>query len=160
MKNSRRYKSWLCLMAAIVLSSFFYMAPIMTEDAASQIQTAETARMEQTLADTQGMPEGNVIRGTVVLHGASSRPDSYPDTITAARNVLDEAATKEQHAPRVLIGRFLAVMLMLILFVHMICVILMRRYGCHMIDLWENIYYIHLVDGKKDAPFLECYIRR
>lgn len=159
MTNSKKHKSLLCLMAAVVLLAFFYMAPIMTKDAATQIQMAEGACAEQTSIDMQGMGE-KAISDAVVLHGASSRPDTYPDSITAVRTVLDEIATREQHAPRILIVRFLAVMSILILFVHVICGILMRRYGCHMIELWENIYYIHLIDGKKDAPFLECYIRR
>lgn len=159
MTKSKKHKSLLCLMAAVVLLSFFYMAPVMTKDAALQIQMAESVCTERTAIDAQGTAE-KAISDAVVLRGASSRPDTYPDSITAVRNVLDEIATREQHAPRILIGRFLAVMLVLILFVHVICGIVMRRYGCHMIDLWENINYIHLVDGKKDAPFLECYIRR
>lgn len=157
MTNSGKYKALVCLTAVIVLLSFFYMVPVMTENVTAQIQKAESVWAEHEPHAAQEL-SGKAIPDAMALLGVGSRPAAYPDSITAARTEVDEIATREQHAPRILIVRFLAVMSMQLLLIHMICGILMRRYGCHMIDLWENIYYIHLVDGKKDAPFLECYI--
>lgn len=156
MTDIGKHKRWLCLMAAFVLLSFFYMAPVRPEGTLPK--PADADGVECGLSDMSGM-SGLVISNAMNLHGADCRPEACTDNISAARIMLDEIATREQQ-PRILLARFLAVVSLLILFVRVICKLLIRRYGCHMIDLWQNIYYIHLVDGKKGKRLLDCYIRR
>lgn len=153
-----KHKYLLCMMAAIVLLTFLYMASGVEGYAAALGQTTENICTERTSAGVQKAADRE-ISDAMLLLGMPGRADACPDSITAVRTALDEVTAREQQTLRILIGRFLAEMLVLVWLVHLICGILMRRYGCRMIDLWENIYYIHLVDGKKDAPFLECYIR-
>lgn len=159
MKKIRKHKGLLWLMAAFVLLSFLYMAPVMVKRASEELTDADGIYKEQNLSDLSGMA-GSVISNAMTLHGAADRPEACPGNLSAARTMLDEIAAREQQAPRILLVRFLAVAALLILCVRVICRLLIRRYGCHMIKVWQNIYYIHQVDGKKGKRLLNCYIGR
>lgn len=159
MKGIRKHKGLLWLVAAFVLLSFFYMAPVMVREASVESLNADGIYAQRDVLDMSEMA-GTVLSNAMILHGVPGRPEACPGNISAARTMLDEIATREQQAPRILLVRFLAVVSLLILFVRVICRQLIRRYGCHMIDLWQNIYYIHQVDGKKGKRLLGCYIGR
>lgn len=146
------------MMAAVVLLAVWCVALSAEGDTVAQGRTTVKRCTEQIHTGVQEMTDRD-ISDVMLLKEMAARADECPDSITAVRTTLDAAAAREQHTLCILIRHFLTKMLLLALFVQFICGILMRRYGYRMIDVWENIYYIHLVDGKKDARFWKCDIR-
>ena len=69
-------------------------------------------------------------------------------------SVLDEVVMQGAGGHAQPAVKLLAVVVWVMLLVCVVCRILSRRYGCRMIYHWENIYYIHQTDGKKEDCFL------
>ena len=151
MVNSKRHKLVCCLMAMVLLLSFFYVVP----DPAGK---AERGNAAACVADGQAALTGemrhegswqNMMSAQTLLEARDAKPDACTDTFTMIRSVLDEVVMREQAGMRSLLSKLLAVVVWVMLLVCVVCRILSRRYGCRMIYHWENIYYIHQTDGKK-----------
>ncbi len=139
MLDSRNCKKMIGIMIAVVLLSFFGATQEkMPVNTAAELLGAElcgTDAADNGIAGTRETPD----RGT---------------RITAAKSMLDEAVTREQKTTRVMPIRFIAVVCMLLCAMWVVCRITIRRFGCRMIDLWENIIYIHQIDGAKGNVLL------
>lgn len=159
MKEIRVHKGLLWLVMAVVLLSFFYAVPVTVKGVGEVFADARGVCAEHEAADVPGFT-GAALSNTVTLGGAAGRPEACPRSISAARSVLNEIAMREHQEPRILQVRFWAVMSLMFLSVCVICRILIRRFGCRMIELWQNIYYIHQVDGKKGKRLFGCCIGR
>lgn len=145
MPDIRKYKWLFGLLTVFVLLSFLYSAPVfeqvlergcLSDPTAMDIEDARLLRPA-----TISAGDSNLARGT--------------DSISVTKKAAEDIVTREQNQPqtRTLLMRFLAIMFLLVLAVRVTYRMLMRRYGCHMIALWQNITYIHQVDGKKGERF-------
>ena len=63
------------------------------------------------------------------------------------------AAAKEDAGERYLMYCFLIQIFSLLLFLHYICHVVLRRFGGYKIMLWHNVLHIHKSDGKKKIAF-------
>lgn len=182
MSDIRKRKCLIGLAAVFVLLSFLYSAPVFAQlsagifpgyEAAGEAAKAEFA--EASMIEAGGMPKLSaanekeaVLSETAVMDGAEARAlrpatisagnDNLPggtDSISLAKKAAEDILTREQKQSqtRTLLMRFLVVVFALVLAVCVSCRILIRRYGCHMIAVWQNITYIHQVDGKKGERF-------
>lgn len=79
---------------------------------------------------------------------ACSLPEETPAS-TLARTTQSEAALGEQNQSRFQMLRFLVEVYVLLMIPAVILRMALKRFSSHMIILWQNIKYIHLVDGKK-----------
>lgn len=136
MPDVRKCKWLLGLLGVLVLLSFLHAAPAFA----------------QSLADIA--PENRTIDLATISAGDKNLPSGM-DSISLVKKAVEDIVTREQNQnqTRTLLIRFVAIVFILILVVCVICRILIRRYGCHMIEVWQNIYYIHQVDGKKGERF-------
>ena len=75
-------------------------------------------------------------------------PEETP-AATLARTTQSEAALGEQNQSRFQMLRFLVEVYVLLMIPAVILHMALKRFSSHMIILWQNIKYIHLVDGKK-----------
>ena len=147
MVNSKRHKLVCCLMAMVLLLSFFYVVP----DPAGRAERGNAAVCSdgQSALTGEMQHEGfwqNMMSAQTLLEARDAKPDACTDTFTMIHSVLDEVVMREQAGMRSLLSKLLAVVMFLVC---VVCRILSRRYGCRMIYHWENIYYIHQTDGKK-----------
>ena len=139
MTDIRNCKKMIGIMIAVVLLSFFGA----TQEKLPVNTVVETLSAEQCATDVVD----NRIAGTGEIPDRGTR-------ITAAKSMLDEAVTREQKTTRVMPIRFLAVVCMLLCAIWVVYRITIRRFGCRMIDLWENIIYINQIDGAKGNVLL------
>jgi len=79
---------------------------------------------------------------------ACGLPEETP-AATLARTTQSEAALGEQNQSRFQMLRFLVEVYVLLMIPAVILHMALKRFSSHMIILWQNIKYIHLVDGKK-----------
>lgn len=139
MLDIRSCKKMIGILIAVVLLSFFGVVqekmPVNT--AAEMLGTRQCATyiLENESADVAEIPD----RGT---------------RITTAKSMLDEVMMRQQRTTRVIQIRFIAVVCMLLCAIWVVYRITIRRFGCLMIDLWENITYIHQIDGAKGKGLL------
>lgn len=155
MANSKRHKLVCCLMAMVLLLSFFYVVP----DPAGKAERGNAAVCSdgQSALTGEMRHEGswqNMMSAQTLLETRDANPDACTDTFTMIHSVLDEVVMREQAGMRSLLSKLLAVVVWVMLLVCVVCRILGRRYGCRMIHHWENIYYIHQTDGKKGDSLL------
>lgn len=136
MLDIRRSKLFVGIMLALILLSFFYVAQ---ENIAGypEYTFAETIQSESQIQLMQ--VERSVVR---------------VDRVSAAKGELDEVITREQRTTQVITVRFLVVVCVLLFAVQEVYRIAIRHFGCHMIALWENIIYIHQIDGEKEGVIL------
>ncbi len=113
----------------------------------------------------QGYGHGVVLSGVVNTETArlmSPQPDVQMDSrlpeerggAILGRWQQGNAAAGEQQHGRYQLLRFLTVLSALLF---LSCSFIRegsRRFGESAVALWQNVYYIHLVDGKKDRRFL------
>lgn len=61
----------------------------------------------------------------------------------------------EERVTRVAQARFLMAVCLLLFIFRNVCALVLRRFDCRSIVLWENIVYIHRTDGEKgkDLPY-------
>lgn len=150
MVNSKRHKLVCCLMAMVLLLSFFYVVP----DPAGRAERGNAAVCSdgQSALTGEMQHEGfwqNMMSAQTLLEARDAKPDACTDTFTMIHSVLDEVVMRDPAGMRSLLSKLLAVVMWVMLLVCVVCRILSRRYGCRMIYHWENIYYIHQTDGKK-----------
>lgn len=141
MPDIRNCKKMVGIVIAVVLLSFFgaiqERLPVNT--------AAELLGAEQCAVDAAD----NRIAGTGEKTDRGTR-------ITAAKSMLDEVVTREQKTTRVMPIRFIAVVCMFLCAIWVVYRITIRRFSCRMIDLWENIIYIHQIDGAKENVLLDA----
>ena len=136
-------------MMALILLSFFYAVPVPAGAPAGLIGKTKSAQTES----VHTYPDG----ATSKVATLTSPDDRLPEgaaRISLARTMMDEIMAREQQGARTMLLRFLAIVMLVILLMGAICQQLCRRYGYHMIPHWQNINYIHEVDGKKGERFL------
>lgn len=165
MPDIRKCKWLIGLLTVFVLLSFLYAAPVF-EQLSAGIFPGYGAVSEEAETGTAGAPmlgaaaisdrsvmgieEARLLRPATISAGDSNLPRGT-DSISLTKKAEEDIVTREQNQPqtRTLLIRFLAIVFMLVLAVRVTYRILIRRYGCHMIKVWQNIIYIHQVDGKK-----------
>ena len=142
-------KGLLGFLMALILLSFFCVCPVRggmsvaMKSAQASIDAGEDVRTYQDSFISKG----------ATLTSTDTRLPEGAARISLARMMMDEIVMREQHAARTLLLRFLPIVMIVILLIHLICQQLCRRYGYHMIPHWQNITYIHEVDGKKGERF-------
>ena len=136
MLDIRRNKLFVGIMLALILLSFFYGTQ---ENIAGYPEYAFSETMHSE-SQIQLMQVGE--------------PVVRVDRVSAAKSEMDDVITREQKTTQVTIVRFLVVVCILLFAVQEVYRIAIRRFGCHMIALWENITYIHQIDGEKDDAIL------
>lgn len=146
MLDIRKYKGLLGLTLAVVLLSFIYVAP-------NNAKLGFGMAMAWNLTEADGASYGVGDIHAIVLSSAESRIPENPARIFPVQESMEEFVNREQNAASVQLARFLAVAIIIIFVAHVTFRTIIRRYGYHMIDLWENIVYIHEVDGKKGERF-------
>lgn len=150
MSYGSKSRGLLGFMMALILLSFFYVTPVQANARADILRKDMSV---QTEAECHPLDEMTARAAALTL------PDvGFPEEtarITLIRELMDEILimTREQQGARTLLLRFLALVVIVILMVYIICRQLCRRYGYHMIPHWQNINYIHKVDGKKGERF-------
>lgn len=75
--------------------------------------------------------------------------------IIAIKGMLDDVVMSEQKTVHVMPIRFIAVVCALLCAIWIVYCIAIRRFGGRMIALWENIVYIHQIDGEKGNACLD-----
>ncbi len=146
MPDIRKYKGLLGLALVVVLLSFFYVAPSNAKLGADMVVT-----WSQTEVDSASQHVGDA--HAMVLSSVESSIPENAARISPVQSPMEEFVNREQNAASVQLARFLAVAIIIIFVAHVTFRTVIRRYGYHMIDLWENIVYIHEVDGKKGERF-------
>lgn len=155
MPDIRKCRWLLGLVTVFVLLSFLHTVPFFAVAPADialgyDAVWAAEAGFAEMAAREPGEP------GFLRADAITARDNSLPggmDSIFPAKAAAENIVTREQTRTRTLLIRFVVIVFTLILAVRVICRILSRRYGCHMIEVWQNIYYIHQVDGKKGERF-------
>lgn len=137
MLDIRKYKKLIGIILALILLSFF--------DATRQDVSAHTAHIVTVVE------HGN---GNAVLLATADNAPSGIDKFVAVESQIDEAITQEEKSAHEPLVRFIAVVFALFFAIQVVYHTTIRRYGCHMIDVWENVIYIHQIDGKKKNAFL------
>lgn len=156
-----KHKRLLVFMTMLVLLSFFSSAPsfsgniegMLREQSTASAGTEDSVWMDTAESGCPGQgvrntPEDRISTPVVLSAGDCNLPDGT-DSISLARRLLEDIAAREQNTTRALSIRFWVIALIIALYVCVIYRVTIRRYGCHMIVVWQNIYYIHQVDGKK-----------
>lgn len=98
--------------------------------------------------DVEEYQAGRLTGPEIAERQACGLPEETP-AATLARTTQSEAALGEQNQSRFQILRFLVEVYVLLMIPAVILHMALKRFGSHMIILWQNIKYIHLVDGKK-----------
>lgn len=134
MPDIRACKKMVGIMLAVILLSFF-----------GAIQEKMPVNTETELLGAESCVTDTADNGIA---------DVGETRITAAKSMPQEAVIREQKTIRVMPIRFITVVCMLFCAIWVVYRIAMRRFGCRMIDLWENIIYIHKTDGAKGESLL------
>lgn len=146
MPDIRKWKGLLGLALIFVLLSYFCSASssakLGLESAAAWNQTAE-GRSSHDVEASHAM----------VLTSFEDRMPESAARISPVRLPIEEFVNREQDICSTQLARFLAIAIIIMFVVHVTYRTVIRRYGHHMIALWENIVYIHEVDGKKGERF-------
>lgn len=158
MSDIRKHKWLIHILTVLVLLSFLHSAPVFAQISAELVPgydaVGKVAEAGFTEAAVVGAEEAGNLRPATISAGDDSQARGT-DSISLARKATEDLVTREQKQSqtRTLLMRFLAVVFALILAVRVTYRILIRRYGCHMIAVWQNITYIHQMDGKKGERF-------
>lgn len=152
MRKIRKHRCLFGLWMVIVLLSFFSSAALGPDLKADR-------NLQSSFADSGGkailMDEGVEGRLTspAMIDAGDCRLPEGTGRISLARALLNDIVTREQNVTRTLLMRFWAAVFVAAFIVWVAYRAIIRRFGSHMIALWQNIYYIHQVDGKKGKRF-------
>lgn len=139
MSDIRNCKKMAGIMLAVILLTFFGVIqeklPVDTVVETVDAEQSVTGAAKNEIADAHEIPDEET-------------------RITASKSTLDEVVTREQKTEHVISIRFIAVMCTLFCAIQVVYRITLRRFGCRMIALWENILYIHQIDGAKGNDLL------
>lgn len=136
MLDIRKCRKLIGIMLALILLSFF--------DVERQDVSAQT------------LPETSYIEhneNEVILTCAKQLPSGV-DKFVPVENKADELITREEKPSHTSLVRFIAVVTVLVFAIQVVYHATLHRYGCHMIEVWESIIYIHQMDGKKKEGLL------
>lgn len=153
MQSVKKHKWILFFLIGFMIISFFQFLP--------QTDTLHLEKTSQNLklaADI--LPDGGIeqyqtdwlMEPGIAEHQACNVPENIPAS-AFARTTQSDAVLGEQGQSRFQILRFLVEVYVLIVIPAVILHMALKRFGSHMIMLWQNIKYIHLVDGKKAKHF-------
>lgn len=135
-RDIRKYRKLIYMMLAWFLLSFF--------DMAGQEISAQTLC---------GASVSGYCENEVLLVGTKQVPNGV-DKFVPVGNKTEEVITQTEKTSHELTMRFIAIVTALFFAIQVIYHATIHRYGCHMIDVWENIIYIHQIDGKKRGVLL------
>lgn len=135
MLDIRKCRKLIGIILALILLSFF--------DAERQDVSAQTL-----YGASQSVRSENV----VLLTCAKQLPSGV-DKFVPVENKTDKAITQGEKPTNAPLIRFIAIVTALFFAIQIIYHATIHRYGCHMIDVWENVAYIHQIDGKKKMTF-------
>lgn len=129
------------------------------EFAGSRIRTDKTpaeseARLAAVGTECTGSARSSELCATEPVGEREQGLPSGNASVSLARILLNEIAARGQQATRTFLVRFFAVLTVIILCISSACRIAMRRFSVRMIPVWENIYYIHQMDGEKGNAIL------
>lgn len=136
MRDIRRSKRFVGIMLGLILLSFLNL----TQESVSGYPEYADKDSVQCESETYLMQAG---QSTVRV-----------DRLSAAKSSVDDVITRERNATKVTTIRFIAVVYSLFFALQVVYRSVIRCYGSHMIALWENITYIHEIDGKKENAIL------
>lgn len=136
MLDIKKCKRFIGIMMAFVLLSFFACVKERVPlDVAHIVTEAEQFADERILASVS----------------ETSVPEAK---LTAVKNTMDDVVLRKQNSTSVTLVRCLVVAFMLLCVFQVAYRATIRRFGSHMIALWENICYIHQIDGEKGNVLL------
>lgn len=136
MHNISKYRKLICLMLAWFLLSFFDM-------------TGQSVSAQSFCGNVN--PDS---MGDEILLVCTKQVPNGVDKFVQVESKTDEVMTQTENASHDLVIRFIAIVTALFFAIQVIYHATIHRYGCHMIDVWENIIYIHQIDGKKRGVLL------
>lgn len=136
MRDIRKYRKLIFMMLAWLLLSFF--------DMAGQNISAQTL---------YGAANQEYSENEAFLVGTKQVPNGV-DKFVPVENKVEEVITQTEKPSHELTIRFIAIVTALFFAILVIYHATIHRYGCHMIEVWENIIYIHQIDGKKRGALL------
>lgn len=136
MRDISKYRKLICVMLAWFLLSFFDMAG----------QSISAQRFDDIVDHSGSEQETMLICTKQVPNGV--------DKFVKMESKTSEIASKKENTSQELMIRFVAIVTVLFFAIQVIYHTTIQRYGCHMIDVWENIIYIHQTDGKKRSVLL------
>ena len=139
MIDIRNHKKWIGILTILVLLSFFCMF--------------QGKIPEKTLRELANERTGVLYTAENVCADVAKNQDRET-RIVEEKGMSLEAVTQGQKTMRVVTIRFIAVVCMVLCIICMAYRIVIRRYGARMIKLWENITYIHKMDGAKGNALL------
>lgn len=129
MPDIRRYKIFLYFVTVFVLLSFFAVQPTAVDFEVHRMGAA-----------------------AVLCTPGGVQTEDF-NMILPARHLLEDIAEREKASTHILLLRFLMVTFAVFLLFCALYRMMIRRFGGHMIALWQNIHYIHQIDGEKDSAF-------
>ena len=135
MLDIKRYKKLFGIVVVLVLLSFF-----------------DTAR-ESVVTDTVPVALQEENHGEIMCLAADEVEEDI-DRVLPAKTQIDEFVAREPEAMHDASMRFVAVVSVLLCMMQFCCRVIIRYFGSRMIALWENIIYIHQIDGKKGRALL------
>ena len=163
MQRVKQHKCFLFILIGFIVISFFQLLP-QTDTLHLYEKTPQSFNLtteelmgygiEEHYADVAGGSDGaeyqadRLMKPEIAGHQTCSLPEETP-AATLARTTQSEAALGEQNQSRFQILRFLVEVYVLLMIPAVILHMALKRFSSHMIMLWQNIKYIHLVDGKK-----------
>lgn len=136
MRDISKYRKLICMMLAWFLLSFFDMAG----------QSVSAQSLGDTVSHGSSENEALLICTKQVPNGV--------DKFVKIESKTSEVMSKKENVSHDLVIRFIAIVTALFFAIQVIYHTTLHRYGCHMIDVWENIIYIHQIDGKKRGVLL------
>ena len=145
MPDIRKCKGLLGLVLAIVLLSCFYSA---------QANVKLGADIAEFWNETATWNQDEKTDHPVMLTSPESRMLESAARIAPVQSAMEEFENREQNASGTQLVRFLMVAIIILFVAHVTLWTVIRHYGYRMIALWENVVYIHEVDGKKGNAFL------
>lgn len=163
MQSAKKHKWFLFILIGFIVISFFQLLP-QTDTLHLYEKTPQSFNLtteglmgygiEDYGTDVAGESDveeyqvDRLMGPEIIEHQACSLPEETP-AATLARTTQSEAALGEQNQSRLQILRFLVEVYVLLMIPAVILHMALKRFSSHMIILWQNIKYIHLVDGKK-----------
>ena len=163
MQRAKQHKWFLFILIGFIVISFLQILPQndtlhLYEKTSLKLKLTADGQMEYGIEGHHA--KGAVGRETEEYHAdlltepeiaerqACGLPEETPAS-TLARTTQSEAALGEQNQSRLQILRFLVEVYVLLMIPAVILHMALKRFSSHMIILWQNIKYIHLIDGKK-----------
>lgn len=169
MLDIRRCRKHVGIMLVLILLSFFcvvrdYMPERMVDAGAVVAMSMGGSLVEETVdrvvirASAEAVHEVDLLTPAPLAGGERltkvSVASNEGDRLAAPQSSMDDIVIKEQRSGRGATVRFIAIVFVLFHAVRVVYRAAIRRYGKQLIRLWQNIVYIHQIDGKKGNGLL------